>query len=191
MISLDFAEIETLQQSGNWQVAAKILGHEAAKLQAAGADFILLCTNTMHLVADTIESNIRIPFLHIADITADRIIDEGFSKVGLLGTRFTLEEDFYIDRLKSKGLEVVVPETEDISSVNRIIFDELVKGIIDPRSKRLYLDVIHRMVQNGSQCIILGCTEIGLLVKQQDIDTRTFDTTLIHAKHAAELALKQ
>lgn len=191
MYSVDFAEIEELQQQAKWQEAALILSDAARHVEAAGADFLVLCTNTMHKVAPEIETAVRIPLLHIADATASLITCRGLKRVGLLGTRFTMEDDFYSGRLKSKfGLEVVIPGEADRAVIHRVIYDELVKGCIELESRRLFRDVIIRLTDAGAQGIILGCTEIGLLVKDEDSPVPLFDTARIHAEAAVDLALE-
>ena len=191
MYSVEFAEIEALQHAGRWGEAARILIAAAQSLEKAGADFVLICTNTMHKLYDDVQGRIRIPMLHIADATAETIKAGGIGKVGLLGTRFTMEEDFYKGRLIEKyDLEVVVPKSGEMDQVHRIIYDELCAGVIEPASKLIYADVITGLVAAGAQGIILGCTEIGLLVKQGDSSVPLFDTTEIHAKAAVRYALE-
>jgi len=190
MVSVDFAEIEYLQQQGRWAEAASLLVAAARSLEAGGADFIVLCTNTMHKVADDIQANTGIPFLHIADATAQRVIDSGLHAVGLLGTRYTMEEDFYKGRLsRGYGLQVLVPDAQAREIVHRVIYDELVLGRIQPASKAQYLAVIEQLEQQSAQGVILGCTEIGLLVQQGDCRLPLFDTTRIHAEAAVAYAL--
>lgn len=192
MYSVDFAEVETLQHQGRWTEAARMLIDAAKNLENGGADFIVLCTNTMHKVADDIQANVKIPFLHIADATAQRIKDSGIRKIGLLGTRFTMEEDFYKGRLAKKfALSVNVPNAQEREIIHRVIYDELVVGRIEQRSKARYIGIIEEMVHEGAEGIILGCTEIGLLVHQEDSRVPLFDTTRIHAEAAVEYALKQ
>lgn len=192
MYSVDFAEIELLQHQGKWQEAARVLINAARGVESGGADFVLLCTNTMHKVADDIQAHIRIPFLHIADPTARRIKDSGIRKVGLLGTRFTMEEDFYRTRLTQKhGLEVITPNAEEREIVHRVIYDELVVGEIRQDSRRQYVGIIQRLVEGGAEGVILGCTEIGLLVRDGDCRVPLFDTTRIHAVAAVEYALAE
>jgi len=192
MYSVDFAEIELLQHQGRWQEAAQVLIGAAKSVENGGADFVVLCTNTMHKVADDIQAHINIPFLHIADATARQIKDSGINKVGLLGTRFTMEEDFYKSRLTQKyGLDVIIPNAEEREIVHRAIYDELVVGEIRQDSKQRYLDIIQRLVEGGAEGIILGCTEIGLLVRDGDCRVPLFDTTKIHAVAAVEYALAE
>jgi aspartate racemase len=190
MFSVDFAEIETLQMAGKWDESGEILARAAASLQAAGADCVVLCTNTMHKVADAITAAISIPFIHIADPTAEAIKAAGISRIALLGTDFTMSQDFYKGRLvEQHGLDVMVPNDADRATVHRIIYEELVVGEIKPESKQAYLEIIGRMVAAGAQGVILGCTEIGLLVKAGDCAVPVFDTTLIHAQAAVDFAL--
>jgi aspartate racemase len=191
MVSVDFAEIEMLQNHGAWVEMARILAGAAKILEQGGADFIVLCTNTMHKVAGEMLADVQIPFLHIADATAQKIVAAGMHKMGLLGTRFTMEEDFYINRLvEGFGLDVVVPDAERREVVHRVIFDELVKGVIRTESKAQYLDIIAGLVRQGAEGVILGCTEIGLLVKDGECRVPLFDTTHIHAQAAVDFALK-
>lgn len=190
MLSVDFAEIETLQMAGKWDESGQILADAAQSLEAGGADCVVLCTNTMHKVADHITSAISIPFIHIADPTADAIKAAGINTIALLGTDFTMSQDFYKGRLiEQHGLNVMIPNDEDRAAVHRIIYDELVVGQIKPKSKQAYLEIIGRMVADGAEGVILGCTEIGLLVKAEDCTVPVFDTTLIHAQAAVDLAL--
>ena len=191
LYSVDFHEIEQLQRAGDWDSAGAILAEAARSLEAAGAAFLVLCTNTMHKVASHIEAAVNIPLLHIADPTAVEIKRAGYSTVGLLGTRFTMEQAFYRDRLSEHhGLRVVVPETEDRAVVHRIIYEELCRGIVKPESRSEYRRVMKSLATQGVQAIILGCTEISLLVDQQDSDVPLFDTTAIHARMAAEESLR-
>lgn len=190
MVSVDFAEIETLQEQGRWAEAARMLAAAAKSLEQGGADFVILCTNTMHKVANEIQAAIQIPFLHIADATAQQIQEAGIRKVLLLGTRFTMEEDFYKSRLTQRyGLEVMIPDAGEREIVHRVIYDELVKGVIRQESKARYLEIIERWVGEGAEGVILGCTEIGLLVQDGDCRAPLFDTTRIHAEAAVAYAL--
>ncbi len=190
MYSVDFAPIELLQHQGRWQEAAQHLIAAAQRVERGGADFVVLCTNTMHKLADEIQANIGIPFLHIADATAQKVKTAGLTKIGLLGTRFTMEEDFYKGRLSQKyGLTVLIPNAEDREIVHRVIYDELVLGDTRPESRAHYLRIMERLVQSGAEGIILGCTEIGLLVHDEDSRVPLFDTTRIHAVAAVEYAL--
>ena len=190
LYSVDFHEIERLQHAGNWEAAGTMLADAARSLEVAGAAFLVLCTNTMHKVASSIEAAVTIPLYHIADPTATAIQRAGFSSVGLLGTRFTMEQSFYRDRLSERhGLRVIVPGAEDRAVVHRIIYEELCLGIVKPESRSAYRGVIERLAAQGAQAIILGCTEIALLVDQQDSRVPLFDTAAIHARMAAEEAL--
>jgi aspartate racemase len=191
MFSVDFAEIEALQHQGRWDEAAREMIAAARRLERGGADFVVLCTNTMHKLADAVQAEIGIPLLHIADATADRIAAQGLATVGLLGTRFTMEEDFYKGRLAGRhGLRVLIPEAADRASVHRVIYDELVVGDIRPASRAEYRRILAALVDQGAQGIILGCTEIGLLVQTEDSPIPLFDTTRIHALAAVEEALR-
>jgi len=191
MYSVDFAEVEVLQHQDRWAEASKILIDAAKNLENGGADFIILCTNTMHKRAEDIQANIKIPFLHIADATAQRVKDSNIQTIGLLGTRFTMEEEFYKGRLTEKfGLKVNIPNAQEREIVHRVIYDELVVGKIQQRSKAQLINIIEQMVSQGAEGIILGCTEIGLLVQQEDSQVPLFDTTRIHAEAAVEYALK-
>jgi len=191
MYSVDFAEMEPLQHLGKWNEATEILIAAARSVEAGGADFVMICTNTMHKVADEVQKHLRIPILHIADATAQAIKAAGFKRVGLLGTKFTMEEDFYKGRLVQKhNLEVIVPTAEARNVVNRVIYDELCMGKIEPSSKARYLDIMEHLAKEGAEGIILGCTEIGLLVKKEDCRVPLFDTTRIHARAAVEYAVQ-
>lgn len=190
LYSVDFHEIERLQHAGDWDAAGQMLGDAARALESAGADFLVLCTNTMHKVASAIESAVQIPLFHIADPTANEIKQAGFTKVGLLGTRFTMEQAFYKDRLRERhGLDVLIPIQEDRDVVHRIIYEELCLGKVLPESRAEFRRVISDLVAQGADAIILGCTEISFLVEPQDAVVPLFDTTRIHARQAAEWAL--
>jgi aspartate racemase len=189
LYSVDFDEIERFQANGDWEMAGKLLGDVAQSLEKGGADFIVICTNTMHKVIHYIEENISIPILHIADATANQIKEAGINKVGLLGTKYTMEQDFYKSRLKSNGLEVLVPNNKERDVVNKVIYDELCLGKIKQSSRDYYKKVIENLVANGAEGIILGCTEIGLLVKPADSEVPLFDTTRIHAIESVKKAL--
>lgn len=190
LYSVDFHEIERLQQAGNWEGAGTLLADAARSLEAAGATFLVLCTNTMHKVASSIEAAVTIPLFHIADPTATEIKRAGHSTVGLLGTRFTMEQAFYRDRLSERhGFRVIVPGSEDRAVVHRIIYEELCLGIVKSESRSEYRRIMDNLASQGAQAIILGCTEISLLVNQQDSEVPLFDTTAIHARMAAEEAL--
>jgi len=190
LYSVDFHEIERLQHTGDWARAGAVLADAARSLEAAGADFLVLCTNTMHKVASSIEAAVTIPLFHIADPTAAEIRRAGHSTVGLLGTRFTMEQAFYRERMSERhGLHVIVPNQEDRDTIHRIIYEELCLGIVLPESRNVYRKIMNSLISDGVEGIILGCTEISLLVSQQDAAVPLFDTTAIHARAAAERAL--
>jgi aspartate racemase len=190
MYSVEFAEIEALQHQNRWDELASILIQAARSLERGGADFVIICTNTMHKLYDLVQKNIQIPVLNIADATAEKIKTEGIHKIALLGTRFTMEEDFYKGRLIEKyGLDVIIPSSQQMETVHRVIYDELCAGKIRPDSKQKYAEIIGQLVAQGAGGIILGCTEIGLLVKPEDSSVPLFDTTEIHAKAAVQYAL--
>jgi aspartate racemase len=192
MYSVDFAEIEALQHEGKWDAATDLMIDAAQHIENGGADFLVICTNTMHRMADQVQEGIGIPLLHIADATAVKIKAGGLRKIGLLGTRFTMEEGFYKGRLIDRhGLNVLVPSDEGREIVHKVIYDELVMGKIEPKSKAQYIQIIEELVFEGAQGIILGCTEIGLLVGKKDVTVPVFDTTLIHATAAVEYALAE
>jgi aspartate racemase len=191
MVSVDFAEIEALQHAGRWDEATQAMIAAAQQVEAGGADFIIICTNTMHKMAGEVQASINVPLLHIADATAEVIKSQGLRKIGLLGTRFTMEENFYRGRLVEKhGLEVLIPNPADRAVVHRVIYEELVLGQILPASQAEYRRIIEALVAEGAEGIILGCTEIGLLIKSEDSRVPLFDTTILHAIAAVELALK-
>jgi aspartate racemase len=189
--SYNFADIELLQAQGQWERAGVLLASDARRLEEAGAELILLCTNTMHVVAPQIESAITIPFLHLADTTADAVVRSGLSAVALLGTRYTMEQEFYRGRLERHGLTVLVPEDPDLTMVHRVIYDELVQGLIRPESKADYLDAISRLLDRGAEGVIAGCTEIELLIHPEDLSVPYFPTARLHAEAAVALALAQ
>lgn len=192
MWSFDFAEIEALQHAGRWDEATALLVEAARRLERGGADFLVLCTNTMHRMAEDLQAAIGLPLLHIADPTAKRIKAAGLRRVGLLGTAFTMEQEFYKGRLAERhGLEVLVPDDRDRALVHRVIYDELVRGVVEPSSRAAYREIIGRLVAGGAQAVILGCTEIMLLVRPEDSPVPLFDTTTIHAEAAVELALER
>ncbi|SDN86393.1 aspartate/glutamate racemase family protein [Vreelandella arcis] len=190
LYSVDFAEIEALQRKGDWQAMGTILAGAAQRLEAAGADCLLIGTNTMHKVADEVAQAVSMPLLHIAEATADALVRDGVTCVGLLGTRFTMEQAFYRERLEARGIEVVVPDANQRETVHRIIFEELCKGINTADSKAAYLEVIDTLTERGAQGVVLGCTEIGLLVKPADTAVALYDTTDIHAAQAVAWALQ-
>lgn len=190
LYSVNFQEIEHYQSTNNWQKSAEVLAEAALNLQKAGADFIVICSNTMHKVVPYINSQITIPILHIAEMTVRALNKYNINKVALLGTKYTMEQEFYKDILIQNGFDIVIPEEQDRQVINDVIFNELCLGKINLKSKNIYLDIISRMCQLGIQGIILGCTEIGLLIKQSDISIPLFDTSLIHAQEAALLALE-
>jgi aspartate racemase len=189
LYSLDFSEIEALQHQDDWEGAAKILVAAAQSVQSAGADFLVICTNTMHKVAPQIEQATAMPLLHIADATAKALLSDGITSVGLLGTQFTMEQAFYRERLEQKGITVIIPNHNERTVVHRIIYDELCQGIVNPESKAAYLDVVAALAARGAQAVILGCTEIGLLIQASDTQVALYDTTDIHADQAVALAL--
>lgn len=189
MVSVDFDHIEKLQHADDWPALAGILAGHASQVEAAGADFLLICTNTMHKVADEVAAAIDIPLLHLADATANRIVDAGIETVGLLGTRFTMEHDFYKGRLQEHGLEVLTPPEEGRATVHRVIYEELCLGKIEDDSRQAFLRIMDELVSAGAEAVIEGCTEIGMLVGPDDTDIRLFDTTRIHAEEAVAFAL--
>ena len=189
LYSVDFAEIEACQAAGVWDRSGEFLGQAAAALERAGADFIVICTNTMHKVAPLIASHISVPILHIAEVTAAALGRQGITTAALLGTRYTMEQDFYKGKLQEYGLQVLVPGAERRQEINRIIFEELCLGTISPASRAYFNDTIRELEAAGAQGVILGCTEIGLLVRQEDVSLPLFDTTVLHATAAAERAL--
>lgn len=192
MYSVDFEPINHLQHAGDWEATAEILSEAAKNIQSAGADFILICTNTMHKIASKIEAAIQIPLLHIADATAEVLVADGIKTVGLLGTAFTMEQEFYKGRLMNNyGLRVLVPNEDNRRVVHNVIYQELCLGKIEAASKAEYLRIINELADQGAEAVILGCTEIGMLVKQSDTEVRLLDTTVIHAAKAVEYATKE
>lgn len=190
MVSVDFAEIEQLQHAGDWQATADILSRAAGSIEASGADGLLICTNTMHKVADQIQAAIHIPVIHIADATGQVLQADGITKVGLLGTRFTMAEDFYKVRLTDQfAIKVMVPNESQQAIVHHVIYDELCRGEIRSESRQQYIEIIEDLHQQGAQALILGCTEIALLVKQTDTNVPLYDTTSIHAQRAVQWML--
>jgi aspartate racemase len=191
MYSVDFAEIETLQHQGKWDEASMMMIDAAERLERGGAGFIVICTNTMHKMADDVQKSVKIPLLHIADAAAEKIKEFGLGKVGLLGTRFTMEQDFYRGRLKSIfGIDVVIPDETDRQVIHDIIYNELCLGEIKDVSRKKYTEIIKKLAVSGAEGIILGCTEIPLLVRQEDYEVPLFDTTSIHAEAAVLFALQ-
>ncbi|WKA58043.1 aspartate/glutamate racemase family protein [Planococcus shenhongbingii] len=191
LFSVDFEEVERWQATGDWEKAGNLLGQAAAALEKAGADFIVICTNTMHKVISDIEENISIPVLHIGEATARRIHDRQIRKVGLLGTTYTMEMDFYKSRLTSNGVEVLIPEEKEREEINRIIFEELCMGKAVPSSREFFQETIQKLASKGAEGIVLGCTEIGLLIQEKHAAIPLFDTTAIHAQAAVEQALSK
>lgn len=192
MFSVDFQEIVTLQQQGKWDEATQIMIDSAQRLERGGADFLIICTNTMHKMAKEVEDSVRIPLLHIADSTGKAMKEDGMKKVALLGTAYTMEQSFYKDRLVEKfGLEVIVPNEADRNSVHHIIFDELCLGIINEQSKQCYLEIIDRLIDGGAEAVILGCTEISMLLSQNDCCIPVYDTVKLHAEWAVDYALRE
>jgi aspartate racemase len=188
--SLDFAEVEQLQYQNDWKALDQMMVDAARVLEHGGAELLVLCTNTMHLCADAIKSNTSIPFLHIADATGARIQQDGLKKILLLGTKFTMEKDFYRNLLENTyGIEVCVPEKPDRDIIHQIIYKELVQGITRDTSRSQYLHIIEKAISKGAQGVVLGCTEIPLLIKKDDVDIRVYDTTAIHAEAAIDFAL--
>lgn len=190
LYSVDFAEIEACQASGDWDRSAVLLTAAAQSLERAGADFLLICTNTMHKVAGQIQARVGIPLLHIAQATARALIEHGIRRAALLGTKYTMTQDFYQQALRQAGLEVLTPRGGDVELVNRVIYDELCLGVFREESRRAYQDVIRGLAAEGAQAVILGCTEIGLLIRPEDSPLPVFDTARIHAAEAARLALE-
>ena len=189
LFSVDFHDVEAMQDQGDWAGAAELLGDAAVSVERAGADFLLICTNTMHKVADEVAATISIPLLHIADATADRVIDSGIGSVGLLGTSFTMEQAFYKGRLQERGIDVLIPSAKERRIVHRVIYEELCLGIVRDESRAAFLDIIDGLVAEGAEAVIEGCTEIGMLVRDEHTKARLFDTTRIHAEQAVALAL--
>ena len=188
--SVEFDEIERYQSTGEWEKAGDVLSRAAQGLEAAGADYILICTNTMHKVFEQVQRSVRVPLLHIAQLTADALKADGIEKVGLLGTKYTMEQEFYKAKLVENNIEVVIPGKTAVEEINRVIFEELCVGVIREESRKTFLSAIDDMVANGAQAVILGCTEIGLLVSQSDTAVKLYDTTVIHAERAAMMSLE-
>jgi len=190
LYSVDFQEIEECQANGNWEKSGEILGEAANNLEKAGADFIVICTNTMHKVVNQIKEKISIPILHIAEMTAEKILEKGLKNIALLGTKYTMEQDFYKSKLIEKGINVIIPDKNDIEIINEVIYDEICLGIINSNSKKKFLEIVDKLRNKGAEGIILGCTEIGLLIKNEDTDVPLFDTAIIHAEQAAIYSIK-
>ncbi len=190
LYSVDFQEIEECQANGNWEKSGEILGEAANNLEKAGADFIVICTNTMHKVINQIKEKISIPILHIAEMTAEKILEKGLKNIALLGTKYTMEQDFYKSKLIEKGINVIIPDKNDIEIINKVIYDELCLGTINSNSKKKFLEIVDKLRSKGAEGIILGCTEIGLLIKNEDTDVPLFDTAVIHAEEAAIYSIK-
>jgi len=190
MVSVDFAEIEELQKQGDWAASADLLSANARQIESAGAELLLICTNTMHKVASEIAGAVNISLLHIADATANRIVAAGHTKVGLLGTRFTMEENFYSGRLEQLGLQVLTPNQPDRDLIHRVIYEELCMGEIRDESRSKFVSIIDRLSDSGADCVVEGCTEITMLVGPDDVDVPLFDTTAIHAEEAVAMALR-
>ena len=190
LYSVDFQEIEECQANGNWEKSGEILGEAAYNLEKAGADFIVICTNTMHKVVNQIKEKISIPILHIAEMTAEKILEKGLKNIALLGTKYTMEQDFYKSKLIEKGINVIIPDKNDIETINEVIYDELCLGTINFNSKKKFLEIVDKLRSKGAEGIILGCTEIGLLIKNEDTDVPLFDTAIIHAEQAAIYSIK-
>ena len=190
LYSVDFQEIEECQANGNWEKSGEILGEAAYNLEKAGADFIVICTNTMHKVVNQIKEKISIPILHIAEMTAEKILEKGLKNIALLGTKYTMEQDFYKSKLIEKGINVIIPDKNDIEIINEVIYDELCLGTINSDSKKKFLEIVDKLRNKGVEGIILGCTEIGLLIKNEDTDVPLFDTAIIHAEQAAMYSIK-
>ena len=190
LYSVDFQEIEECQANGNWEKSGEILGEAAYNLEKAGADFIVICTNTMHKVVNQIKEKISIPILHIAEMTAEKILEKRLKNIALLGTKYTMEQDFYKSKLIEKGINVIIPDKNDIETINEVIYDELCLGTINFNSKKKFLEIVDKLRSKGAEGIILGCTEIGLLIKNEDTDVPLFDTAIIHAEQAAIYSIK-
>ena len=190
LYSVDFQEIEECQANGNWEKSGEILGEAAYNLEKAGTDFIVICTNTMHKVVNQIKEKISIPILHIAEMTAEKILEKGLKNIALLGTKYTMEQDFYKSKLIEKGINVIIPDKNDIETINEVIYDELCLGTINFNSKKKFLEIVDKLRSKGAEGIILGCTEIGLLIKNEDTDVPLFDTAIIHAEQAAMYSIK-
>lgn len=190
LYSVNFEEISRLQKSGDWEKCGEILGDIAKKLETAGADYIVICTNTMHKVVPEMKKYINIPVIHIAEAAYGRIAAKGIKNIGLLGTKYTMQQDFYKSILIVKGLNVIIPDEEDIEFINNVIFNELCCGEINPKSKQKFIEIVEKLKKKGAEGVILGCTEIVMLISQKDIDIPVFDTTAIHAETAAQMSIE-
>lgn len=190
LYSVNFEEISRLQKSGDWEKCGEILGDIAKKLETAGADYIVICTNTMHKVVPEMIKYINIPVIHIAEAAYGRIAAKGIKNIGLLGTKYTMQQDFYKSILIDKGLNVIIPDEEDIEFINNVIFNELCCGEINPKSKQKFIEIVEKLKKKGAEGVILGCTEIVMLISQKDIDIPVFDTTAIHAETAAQMSIE-
>ena len=190
LYSVEFAEIEECQAKGEWERSGEILADAAMRLESAGADFIVICTNTMHKVVSQIQAKIKIPIIHIADVTAEALLRDGITRVALLGTKYTMTQDFYKERLVQRGISVMIPNEKEIEKVNDVIYNELCCGIVSGESRDYYFQLIMRLKEEGAQAMILGCTEIGLLISQTNSVLPVYDTTWIHARTAAEKAME-
>lgn len=191
LYSFDFHEIEELQHKGEWEALTNLMTKESENLKRAGAECIVICTNTMHLMAPDIENNTGLKVIHIADATGDEIIKRNIKKVLLIGTKFTMEGSFYKERLENKGVEVVIPNEQDRQIIHDIIYDELILGVLKPESKQSYIKIINKMIEEGIQGVVLGCTEIPMLIKQGDVPVEVFDTTEIHSRAAVDFAIDE
>lgn len=191
LYSVDFAEIEKLQSIEDWHSGAETMIDIALRLQAAGADLILICTNTMHKVADSVQEKLSIPLLHIADATAEELINHNISKAVLLGTKYTMKQTFYSDKISAAGIEVIIPDDEDVELINHVIYNELCLGVVSAESRRAFAGIIDKMAEAGAQGVVLGCTEIGLLISPEDAAIPVFDTTQIHAAAAVKMAVDE
>lgn len=189
LYSVNFEEISRLQKSGDWEKCGEILGDIAKKLETAGADYIVICTNTMHKVVPEMKKYINIPVIHIAEAAYGRIAAKSIKNIGLLGTKYTMQQDFYKSILIDKGLNVIIPDEEDIEFINNVIFNELCCGEINPKSKQKFIEIVEKLKKKGAEGVILGCTEIVMLISQKDIDIPVFDTTAIHAETAAQMSI--
>lgn len=190
LYSVNFEEISRLQKSGDWEKCGEILGDIAKKLETAGADYIVICTNTMHKVVPEMKKYINIPVIHIAEAAYGRIAPKGIKNIGLLGTKYTMQQDSYKSILIDKGLNVIIPDEEDIEFINNVIFNELCCGEINPKSKQKFIEIVEKLKKKGAEGVILGCTEIVMLISQKDIDIPVFDTTAIHAETAAQMSIE-